>query len=72
MSVELTIKGDVERLHLGPDDVVVVTLQGVHTSERFQEVAEIVGKAMDRLGLKDRFLVLTAETALISVIEKPA
>jgi protein involved in polysaccharide export with SLBB domain len=70
-SGELTIKGDVETLRLGPGDVLLITFHEVHTQERFAQMIDLLEAALERVGIpKERWVAVAGEKASFKVVKK--
>jgi len=68
MEVELAIKGDVERLHLEPDDIVLITLKDHPTHELIEQIALQMRRFLDNAGRANEVLVFVADQAELSVV----
>lgn len=64
MNVELTIKGDIQRMHLEPNDVLVLTVPATITEDTVEVIREQMKVFMRKVGLDNRVLVLSDEIHL--------
>lgn len=63
MTEEFTFKGDVERLVMGPNDILAFTVPA-HTPAQFEEFSQIIKGVAEKMGLKDRYLVLSSDVTI--------
>lgn len=69
IKVELTIKGEIEKLHVGVDDLLVVHLHGVNSQEQFAAIKAGLDHVMEGLGLKGRYVAVAEQLVSMSVVE---
>jgi hypothetical protein len=67
VKVVVDVRGDIRRLHLGPGDVLVVNLHNVHTQDRFVQIKEQLDVVMEKVGFKDRYIVIAGEQVELTV-----
>jgi hypothetical protein len=61
VTVELTIKGGVETLHLEPGDVVVITLEGEEGEDLYPSLTEALAEQWkEATGLPNRVVVVSS------------
>jgi hypothetical protein len=67
---EFTIKGDIERLHVGPDDAVLFKVTSPHmlTQEAFERISQVIKRQFAGVEWVDRILVIDAATIEVSVV----
>lgn len=71
INVELTVKGDIERLHLGPGDVLMITLHNVRSRPAFEEIRQAIDVAMEAKGFGGKYVVMAGEQVELKVAGAP-
>lgn len=71
MDVNLTITGEIERLHVGPNDALVVKLIADHPihEEDFVRVQHLLRQRLSGVEWIDRVIIVDGKTVELSVVE---
>lgn len=64
--VELTIKGDIQRLRLRPRDILVVRLHNErgYSGDQIEQIAEQARQFLRRVGFENEVIVLAREVSM--------
>ena len=66
MNVELTVKGDIEKLSLGPADILLITAPGLRNIHDLEMVAERIKNRIPE-AWRDRILILGGDEISVKV-----